>query len=73
MIYVALALIAVLLWREHMIQAERRRWEHERGVLLNRIKPETAQVIQTGTEPPMFQPPALGDSDAWWDMQETHS
>lgn len=50
---------------------ERREWWVERGVLLNRIKPETAQHVPTGD--PVSAPPAVGfdDDDAYWKTGES--
>ena len=47
------------------IIAEREEWRRERGVLLNRIKPETAQAFDGEALPSL---PAVGfdDDAAWW-------
>lgn len=62
--------VAALLWREHAMQRERREWTRERGGLLNRIKPETAQHVPDGPEPETFQSPALDDDEAWRKLRE---
>lgn len=63
---IAVALVVALVWREHLVQAERDSWARERVSLLNRIKPETAQPLvddDDGEEMP--QPPA--SSEEWQD------
>lgn len=46
---------------------ERQAWTRERSELLNRIKPETAQVVDFPTEDRDVQPP---QTDAgWWELQ----
>jgi hypothetical protein len=48
---------------------ERELWHRERQMLLNRIKPETAQFVPS-TEP-VQAPPALGfdDEQSYWESQ----
>lgn len=50
---------------------ERREWWVERGLLLNRIKPETAQFV--AADDPVSAPPAVGfdDDDAYWKAGES--
>ena len=77
---VALAAIAALLYlltTERVDHAEQRReWAQERTVLLNRIKPETAQPVLG--EPEWPSPRSVVDDDeAFWrargiDVSEVH-
>ncbi len=48
---------------------ERKLWHRERQLLLNRIKPETAQNIagEMGTSP---QPPLWDSDEEWWEAQD---
>lgn len=55
---------------------ERLAWERERGVLLNRIKPETRQYvpIHVGDVPSMPAPLPYDDDDAFWrEVEERES
>lgn len=61
---IAVSLVAALLWRERQMQAERDSWARERGLLLNRIKPETAQlVVEDDDGEDLPQPPS--SSEEW--------
>jgi hypothetical protein len=62
--------LAAWLWREHTFQMERGSWTRERGLLLNRIKPETAQHVDVPDDGPGPQPPAWDDSAEWWAEDE---
>lgn len=66
MIYlVALGLIFIVafLYREHMYQQVQKQWMEERRELLNRIKPETAQIVSVD-EAAIFEP-VRDDADFW--------
>jgi hypothetical protein len=67
---IAAALLACLLWRENAMQKERQAWTRERGVLLNRIKPETAQSMDAPSDTDDPQPAAWDASDQWWEQLE---
>lgn len=50
--------------------AERAEWARERGLLLNRIKPETAQpVLPADAE--TFEAVAPWDDDGYWEHKKT--
>ena len=65
LVLTGLFLVAWLI-REHTFGVERREWTRERGLLLNRIKPETAQDPEGPDDGPGPQPPAWDDSEAYW-------
>lgn len=50
---------------------ERGEWHRERGLLLNRIKPETAQFVMP--DEAVHTPPAVryDDDEDYWNSQET--
>lgn len=66
-----LGIVAVFILERRLllrdIREERREWTRERSELLNRIKPETAQVVDFPTEERDVQPPTT-DQD-WWRLQ----
>lgn len=64
---VALIFIVGFLFREHLFQVERNTWTEERRELLNRIKPETAQITNVD-ETAIFEP-VRSDAD-FWDAHE---
>lgn len=67
MILAALALVALtgyLVYREFQFGRERQQWIDERSELLNRIKPETAQ-IPIRALPEMLPEPVRTDEDYW--------
>jgi hypothetical protein len=57
-------LAAVFLHREYQMGRERDRWFEERRELLNRIKPETAQVPTVNQVPQLLEP-VRSDEDYW--------
>lgn len=60
---VALIFVVAFLFREHLFQVERNTWTEERRELLNRIKPETAQIVNVD-ETAVFEP-VRDDADFW--------
>jgi hypothetical protein len=46
-------------------ETERREWRRERGVLLNRIKPETAQPVDDQPLGPVLAVDEFSDEDYW--------
>jgi hypothetical protein len=73
----ALALIAVLVTNQRALgllnaarEQERKEWTRERQVLLNRIKPETAQYVES--DEPIHAPQAVSmfDDEEFWESKE---
>lgn len=62
-VVISVILIAGFLLREWLFQKERNTWAEERRELLNRIKPETAQVPNVD-ETAIFEP-VRDDADFW--------
>lgn len=63
----ALAALLYLLTTERADHAEQRReWAQERTVLLNRIKPETAQPVMGGPEYPSPRGVVPDDDASFW-------
>lgn len=63
----ALAALLYLLTTERADHAEQRReWAQERTVLLNRIKPETAQPVMGEPEYPSPRGVVPDDDEAFW-------
>jgi hypothetical protein len=66
-ILAALALVSLtgyLVYREYQFGRERNQWISERRELLNRIKPETAQVAEIKAMPELPEP-VRTDEDYW--------
>jgi hypothetical protein len=58
------SLTGYLVYREYQFGRERNQWISERRELLNRIKPETAQVAEI-TGMPELPEPVRSDEDYW--------
>ena len=68
MILAAVALVilaAFACYREHLFAKERDQWIQERSSLLNRIKPETAQVSGINDLEKYLVEPVRSDEDYW--------
>ena len=76
LIVLAVALLAVITANQRTLavvnearETERKEWMRERQLLLNRIKPETAQYIEPDT---IHAPPAVSmfDDEDYWESKE---
>jgi hypothetical protein len=76
LIVLAVALVAVLVTNQRAMallnaarESERKEWTKERQLLLNRIKPETAQYVAPET---IHAPPAVSmfDDEEYWESKE---
>lgn len=68
LIVLAVIVAAFIVERRLMVADQRsreREWANERGRLLDRIKPETAQPLLHGPDPETFQPPV--DDESYWE------
>ena len=66
MIYAGIIVVFLLafLYRERMYQDVQKQWTEERRELLNRIKPETAQLPNLD-ETAVFEP--VNDDESYWE------
>lgn len=66
-------IVAGFLLERHLmrldVREERREWARERGQLLNRIKPESAQAPLDGPDLETFQAPV--SDEEWWEASKT--
>lgn len=76
---IALVLLAALVaYREYQFGKERDQWIQERSSLLNRIKPETAQVSGINDLEKYLVEPVRDDADYWeargeaWKPDDVH-